>query len=125
MDEFQDSLTRAGDAVSALVEGPGAVAARSLEQAFARAGDGIEAALSRAARSGELDFAQMAQSVIADLARIAAEAALARAGIGQASQAFTVNINGSGSGAGSLPVGARGDISKAVAKAAAMGGRYR
>lgn len=122
MDEFERDMARAGDAVAALAEGPGREAAASLERAFAEAGSNIEAALSRAARSGELDFSRMAQSVLAELARIAAEAALAQAGLGGA-QASSLNVNVSG-GAGSLPAGSSKEIAKALAKAAAMGGRF-
>lgn len=123
MDEFQDQMAQAGEALSSLVEGPGLRAADALETAFARAGTSIEAALSRAARSGEADFSRMAQSVLGDLARIAAEAALARAGFGGAGQAFTVNMN-MGSANGRAPAGMQQELSKALAKAAAMGGRY-
>ncbi|GGB56800.1 MULTISPECIES: phage tail tape measure C-terminal domain-containing protein [Henriciella] len=123
MDEFESNLTRAGDALSALSDGPGTTAAKLLEDAFADAGRSIEQTLARAARSGELDFSRMAQSVLADLARIAAEAALARAGVGQATQASTVNIH-MPRHASSKAVGSHGELSKALAKAAALGGRY-
>ncbi len=123
MDTLESNLDRAGEAVRALADGPGREAAEALEQAFGRAGLNIEAALSQAARSGELDFARMAQSVLADLARIAAEAAIANAGLGQGGQ--TVNLNVAG-GAGSGPVaGTRTEIAKAITKAAALGARYR
>ncbi|WP_084395663.1 phage tail tape measure C-terminal domain-containing protein [Henriciella aquimarina] len=125
MDEFEDSLARAGDAVGALAEGPGAQAARSLEEAFGRAGQSIESALTKAARSGELDFSRMAQSVLADLARIAAEAALAKSGVAQAGQAFTLNMSvGRGADASQI-VGARGELARAVTRAVALGGRFQ
>lgn len=123
MEQFQSSLERAGDAVRSLADGPGREAAEALEQAFGQAGLNIEAALSQAARSGELDFSRMAQSVLADLARIAAEAALANAGLRQGGQTLNFNI-APGADAGSV-VGAKAEISKAVAKAAAMGARFR
>ena len=123
MDEFQDQLTRAGEALTSLVEGPGLQAADALETAFARAGTSIEAALSRAARSGEADFSRMAQSVLGELARIAAEAALAQAGFGSTGQAVTVNMN-MGGAHDRAPAGLQQELSKALAKAVAMGGRY-
>lgn len=124
MGEMEKSLGSAGAALRGLAEGPGREAAEALEQAFGDAGQSIEAALSKAARSGELDFANMAQSVLADLARIAAEAALAQAGVGRASQAMTVNLSvGQGADTGSV-LGAKSEISKAVAHAVARGGRF-
>lgn len=125
MDAFEDSLARAGEAVGALAEGPGLAAAEALEQAFGRAGQSIEGALSKAARTGELDFERMTQTILADLARIAAEAVVTRSGLAQASQAITLNMSlGQAVGAGQL-VGASGEIAKAVAKAAARGGRFQ
>ncbi|WP_300379337.1 phage tail tape measure C-terminal domain-containing protein [Henriciella sp.] len=124
MDEVEESLGHAGAALRGLAEGPGREAAEALEQAFGDAGQSIEAALSRAARSGELDFGNMAQSVLGDLARIAAQAALAQAGTGQAGQAMTVNLSvGQGADAGTV-VGAKSEISKAVAQAVSRGGRF-
>ena len=93
MEPYDDQLQRAGDALQALADGPGKAAAETLEAAFGDAGLRIEQALARAARSGELDFSNMARSVLADLARIAAEAALASAGIGQAGRSMTVNLS--------------------------------
>lgn len=122
MDGFEEDMERAGEAVAALANGPAREAAASLEAAFSEAGQSIEASLSQAARTGEVDFAQMAQSILADLASIAAEAALARAGLGGAQTAFTLNFSGGGrekSGALSTK-----EISKAVAKAAMMGRRF-
>ena len=64
----------------------------------------------------------MAQSVLADLASIAAEAALARAGLGASQAAFTLNFAGGGrEKSGSLSTK---EISKAVAKAAMVGRRF-
>lgn len=123
METFEDSLAQAGDALGAFAEGPGREAATTLEQAFGEAGQSIEAALTRAARTGELDFSRMAQSVLADLARIVAEAALARPAAGQAGHAFTFNMSVPGQPA-AMPA-ARAEIAKAVAKAAAIGGRFQ
>lgn len=125
MEEFEQSLSAAGDALSGLVNGPGLAAAEALEQAFGEAGKSIEQALSQAARSGELDFRRMAENVLADLARIAAEAVLSRSGLAQGT-GQTVNLNmalGAGADAGSV-VGAAGSIANMVAMAAARGGRF-
>ena len=125
MEAFEDSLARAGDAVGGLADGPGLAAAEALEQAFGRAGQSIEAALSKAARAGEFDFQRMTQTILADLARITVETALTRSGLLQAGQAMTLNMTlGQTAGAGSLP-GRTGEIAKAVAKAAARGGRFQ
>lgn len=121
MESYEDHLQRAGDALQALADGPGRAAAEALEQAFGQAGERIEGALSRAAKSGELDFRTMAQSVLADLARIAAEAALARTGAGQA---LTVNVAMHGHADTSSGVGTRAELSKVVAQAVAKGGRF-
>ncbi len=124
MDEFEQDIRRAGDALALFTEGPGRDAARILEDAFGEAGQSIQASLSRAAQTGQLDFRRMAESVLADLARIAAEAVIARSGLGQAGQ--TVNLNmavGAGADAGSV-VGAAGSIATVVAAAAARGGRF-
>ncbi|WP_018147587.1 phage tail tape measure C-terminal domain-containing protein [Henriciella marina] len=122
MDDFNQQMESASDALAAIADGPGQDAAASLEAAFSQAGASIEASLSQAARSGELDFAQMARSVLADLASIAAEAALARAGIGTAPAPMTVNVQ-SLAGGGNSAVSAK-DVSKAIAKAAAIGRRF-
>ena len=122
MDDFNQQMESASDALAALADGAGRDAAASLEAAFSQAGASIEASLSQAARSGELDFAQMARSVLADLASIAAEAALARAGVGVAQAPMTVNVQ-SLAGGGNSAVSAK-DVSKAIAKAAAIGRRF-
>lgn len=122
MDDFNQQIESASDALGALADGPGRDAAASLEAAFSRAGASIEASLSQAARSGELDFAQMARSVLADLASIAAEAALARARVGAAQSPMMVNVQ-SLAGGGNSAVSAK-DVSKAIAKAAAIGRRF-
>lgn len=122
MDDFTTELDRAGDALAALADGPGQAAAASLEAAFSEAGAGIEASLSRAARSGELDFSKMTRAVLADLASIAAEAALARAGVGAAGTSLTFNLPRS-SVAATQATSTR-ELSKAVAKATAIGRRF-
>ena len=125
MDDFEESIARAADSIAALAEGPGQAAARALEEAFGRAGQSIETALGQAARAGELDFSRMAQSVLGDLARIAAEAAIARAGLGTAAHGLTVNMNVAGDTAAGGVGAARGEIARAVARAVTVGGRYR
>ncbi|RIJ20388.1 hypothetical protein D1224_14785 [Henriciella barbarensis] len=122
MDDFTKELDHAGDALTALVDGPGRDAAASLEAAFSEAGASIEAALSRAARSGELDFSQMTRAIFADLASMAAEAVLARAGIGAAGTSLTFNLPQAAEGTPKTAT-AR-ELSKAVAKAAAIGRRF-
>ena len=125
MEDFEESIARAADSVAGLAEGPGQAAARALEEAFGRAGQSIETALGQAARAGELDFSRMAQSVLGDLARIGAEAAIARAGLGTAAQGLTVNMNVAGDAASGGAGAARGEIARAVARAVAVGGRFR
>ena len=94
MNEFENDLTAAGDALRRLAEGPGVQAAEALEAAFGRAGASIETALGQAARSGELDFERMAESILRDLARVAAESVVALAGTRSgAQQAVTLNMN--------------------------------
>ena len=94
MNEFENDLTAAGDALRSLAEGPGVQAAEALEAAFGRAGASIETALGQAARSGELDFERMAESILRDLARVAAESVVALAGARSgAQQAVTLNMN--------------------------------
>ncbi|MEO1303353.1 MAG: phage tail tape measure C-terminal domain-containing protein [Pseudomonadota bacterium] len=124
MDEFEDHLARAGDSLSALVEGPGAAAASALETAFGDAGVSIERALSQAAQSGEVNFRRMAESLIADLARIAAEAVIAQTGLSRVGQTVNLNMSlGQGADAQSV-IGATGVIATSIAAAAARGGRY-
>jgi hypothetical protein len=128
MNKFEADLASAGDALSALANGPGQDAANALETAFGRAGASIEKTLAQAARSGELDFKRMAESILRDLARIATEALIARSGLGgadgQAGQ--TVNLNmalGAGADASSV-LASQGMISAALARAASAGGRF-
>ena len=56
MEEFEQDLVEAGQALTALVDGPGRTAAEALGAAFDQTGSRIEQALGRAARSGELDL---------------------------------------------------------------------
>ena len=102
---------------------PGAVS--QLDAVFIQMGQSLSSALGQAARSGELDFRSMAEAILADFARIAAQAILTRNAIAGGSGP-TVNLNmslGAGVDAGSV-IGAAGDISSAVARAAALGGRF-
>jgi len=125
MEEFERSLTDAGAALTALADGPGREAANALSAAFDDTGRSIELALGRAARSGQLDFSRMAENILRDLARIAAEALIARSGVG-ANQGQTVNFNlalGSGADADSV-LRSRGTIATALARTAAAGGRF-
>jgi phage-related minor tail protein len=121
MEEFEQDLAEAGQALAALADGPGRAAADALGSAFDQAGTRIEQALGRAARTGELDFSRMAESILQDFARIAAEALVS--GIfsgGQSGPSQTVNMNfnmGAGANAGSV-------ISRALAQTAAAGGRF-
>ena len=128
MDKFEADLASAGDALTALADGPGRDAADALEKAFERAGVTIEKTLSQAARSGELDFKRMAESILLDLARIATEALIARSGLagGGAQGGQTVNLNmalGAGADAGSV-LASQGMIATALARAASAGGRF-
>lgn len=123
MEEFDQDLARAGDALVALADGPGRAATEALGDAFDQAGTRIEAALGQAARSGELDFSRMAEGILRDLARIAAEALVAGIG-GGASQTVNMNVNlGAGANAQSV-MSSRGAIEKSLARAAAAGGRF-
>ena len=127
MEEFEQDLAEAGQALAALADGPGRAAAEALGEPFDQAGTRIEQALGRAARTGELDFSRMAESILRDFARIAAEALVS--GIfsgGQAGQNQTVNMNfnmGAGANANSV-MASRGAISTALARAASAGGRF-
>ena len=94
MREFEDQMASAGDALTALAEGPGVAAAEALEAAFGRAGQGIQAVLGQAARSGELDFERMAESILRDLARVAAEAVVSLGQGGNGGQAEGGSENG-------------------------------
>lgn len=124
MDEFERQLVDAGDALSALANGPGREAADALGAAFDDTGRRIEQALGRAARSGELDFSRMAEGILRDLARVAAEALITRSAGGGPSQ--TVNFNlalGAGADVDSV-MRSRGSIATALARTAAIGGRF-
>ncbi len=122
MDEFEDQLATAGDALLALAEGPGAAAARALEDAFSQTGARIGDALSQAARSGELDFNRMAEAILRDLARIAADAVFAGGGQG-GGPVVNLNLAGSGAQARGL-MASQGAISAALARAVSQGGRF-
>ncbi len=121
MEEFENDLVAAGEALEALAIGPGAEAAESLERAFGRAGENIQRVLGQAARSGELDFRRMSEVILRDLARIAAEAVIARTGLGAASQTINVNVPQSTGSSGGTDIGS---IATAIASAAARGGRF-
>ena len=68
-----ESAARAGDALMALANGPARQAADAMSDAFDRAGQSIETALTRAAQSGELSFSTMVDAILRDLSRIATE----------------------------------------------------
>ena len=127
MEEFEQDLAEAGQALAALADGPGRAAAEALGSAFDQAGTRIEQALGRAARTGELDFSRMAESILRDFARIAAEALVS--GIfsgGQSGPGQTVNMNfnmGAGANASSV-MASRGTIATALARTASAGGRF-
>ncbi|MEM9226081.1 MAG: phage tail tape measure C-terminal domain-containing protein [Pseudomonadota bacterium] len=122
MDEFEAELAEASAALEAFGRGPGLAATEALEQAFGRAGQSIASVLSQAAKSGEVDFRRMSEAILADLARIAAEAVVARTGLGQTAQTINVNVPQGGDASGL--VGAAGTIASAVAAATARGGRF-
>tara|TARA_R110000787_G_scaffold59109_3_gene134043 strand:- start:1803 stop:2180 length:378 start_codon:yes stop_codon:yes gene_type:complete len=122
--EFEDQMASAGDALTALAEGPGVAAAEALEAAFGRAGQSIEAVLGQAARSGELDFERMAESILRDLARVAAEAVVALGQGGNGGQAVSLNMNFA---PGTDEIGvmqSRGAISATLARLVSNGGRF-
>lgn len=128
MEEFEQDLAEAGQALSALADGPGRAAAEALGAAFDQAGTRIEQALGRAARTGELDFSRMAESILRDFARIAAEGLVSGifSGGGQSGNGQTVNMNfnmGAGANAGSV-MASRGQIAAGLARAASAGGRF-
>lgn len=125
MEEFDTGLEAAGEALTALAEGPGREAAQSISRAFAEAGLSIETALARAARSGELDFQNMAEAILRDLARLAAEAVFSDAGQRPSGPAgVTMNLNlGPGADSESI-LSNRAAISTALAQAASIGGRF-
>ena len=68
-----ENAARAGAALEALANGPARQAADAMSDAFDRAGQSIETALTRAARTGELSFSTMVDAILRDLSRIAAE----------------------------------------------------
>ena len=127
MDEFEQDLAQAGQALAALADGPGRAAAEALGTAFDQAGTRIEQALGRAARTGELDFSRMAESILSDFARIAAEALVSgifSGGQGGAGQTVNMNFNmGAGANASSV-MASRGTIATALARTASAGGRF-
>ena len=127
MEEFEQDLAEAGQALAALADGPGRAAAEALGSAFDQAGARIEQALGQAARTGELDFSRMAESILRDFARIAAEALVSGVfGGGQNGGGQTVNMNfnmGAGANAGSV-MASRGTIATALARTASAGGRF-
>ena len=121
MDEFEEDLAAAGNALEALATGPGADAAEALERAFGQAGEGIQRVLGQAARSGELDFRRMSEAILRDLARIAAEAVLAQTGLLSGSQTINVNMPQNAGGNGGTDLGS---LATSIALAAARGGRF-
>jgi len=127
MEEFEQDLAQAGQALAALADGPGRAAAEALGSAFDQAGTRIEEALGRAARGGELDFSRMAESILRDFARIAAEALVSgifSGGRGGAGQTVNMNFNmGAGANANSV-MSSRGQIATALARTASAGGRF-
>ncbi|WP_421786021.1 phage tail tape measure C-terminal domain-containing protein [Hyphobacterium sp.] len=75
-DDFErlsEEVERAGDALTRLADGPAREAADTMRDAFERAGQSIESALTRAARTGELSFSAMADAILRDLSRVATE----------------------------------------------------
>ena len=124
MSEFEDQMASAGEALTALAEGPGVAAAEALEAAFGRAGDGITAALGQAARSGELDFERMAESILRDLARVAAEAVVALGQGGSAGQAVNLNMNFAPGTDERGAMHSRGAIAATLARLVSSGGRF-
>lgn len=121
--EYDEELQRAREALEAFADGPGAAAARALEEAFAAAGARIEASLEAAARSGQLNFEAMAQAILRDLARIAAEnvfGALA----GDAGRTVNLNINSTGQSDARSMLANRGAIQAGLARVVGQGGRF-
>ncbi|WP_421792255.1 phage tail tape measure C-terminal domain-containing protein [Hyphobacterium sp.] len=72
-ERIEEEAVRAGNALLRLAEGPAQQAADVMSEAFDRAGNRIESALSRAARSGEFSFSAMADAILRDLSRLATE----------------------------------------------------
>lgn len=132
MDEFEEDMARAGEALSILADGPGRAAADALGSAFEAAGNRIEASLETAARTGELNFSRMAEAILRDLARITAEAIFSgigpdgpSAGAGQSlAQTINMKINVGAGGDARSVLASRSGIATELAKAAASGGRF-
>ena len=124
MSEFEDQMASAGDALTALAEGPGVAAAEALEAAFGRAGTQIEAVLGQAARSGELDFERMAESILQDLARVAAEAVVALGQGGNGGQAVSLNMNFAPGTDERGAMQSRGAVAATLARLVSGGGRF-
>lgn len=120
MNNFENDLASAADALQALAEGPGAEAAAALEAAFGKAGERIEASLAQAARSGELDFRRMADAILRDLARVAAEAVFSG---GQAGSTMNVNMNFAAGTEQSAVTGLNA-IGAVLARLVSQGGRF-
>lgn len=120
MDQFDQNLASAADALKALADGPGAEAAKALEDAFGRAGQRIEATLAQAARSGELDFQRMADGILREMARVAAEAVFNG---GQPSSPLNVNMNFA-QGTEQLAAAGRNAIGAVLARLVSQGGRF-
>ena len=121
--EYEEELERAGQALEAFADGPGAAAARALEEAFAAAGARIEASLEAAARTGQLNFEAMAQAILRDLARIAAENVF---GVltGGAGQTVNLNINSTDGGDARSLLANRGALQAGLAGLVRQGGRF-
>ena len=117
-------MASAGDALTALAEGPGVAAAEALEAAFGRAGTQIEAVLGQAARSGELDFERMAESILQDLARVAAEAVVALGQGGKGGQAVSLNMNFAPGTDERGAMQSRGAVAATLARLVSGGGRF-
>jgi UDP-N-acetylenolpyruvoylglucosamine reductase len=137
-ERFEIELGQAGQALIALAQGPGQVAADVLGEGFGRAAAEIEQALVRAARTGELSFERLFRDILEQLARLAAQAVIEQAGLGGgagggaglAGGALNLTVNmgaGAGTGTGGLPGGAatsRAQVAQAVLVALRAGGRF-
>ena len=126
----------AANALEDFANGPSIEAADDVAKAFEFAGERISFALDRAARSGEFSFNSLAESVTRDLARLAitelfaAPLQQAIGGLGQAisgasvKPSVTVNMSVSGVTDAQSFTKSQGQISSAIARAAADGQRY-
>ena len=126
----------AAKALEDFANGPAIDAAEDVAKAFEFAGERISLALDRAARSGEFSFNSLAESVTRDLARLAitelfaAPLQQAIGGLGQAisgasaKPSVTVNMSVSGVTDAQSFTKSQGQISSAIARAAADGQRY-